>query len=245
MKDYKLLSSKIYDRMSVREYSYKKVDFFEDGTDLAAKFGLVPLFKDIRCKIVMLKDGEEVKNGRSKYCIGFFSETTVGYLENVGFLGQQLSLELQALGIGTCWWGMKKPARAYRNSDGLEFVISMSAGYPEGALTRTPDGFKRNTLDEIALKEKDDYIDAVRFAPSAVNNQPWLVEKNGSSYNFYLSKPKSIVSRFLIADMRKIDMGIGISHLYIKAKADGLDAEIKANGQNLTDAVYIATLTLK
>ncbi|MDR1905839.1 MAG: hypothetical protein LBQ27_02845 [Clostridiales bacterium] len=246
MKDYKKLASAIYERQSVRNYSDKKIDFLEDNTDLVQKFDLAPLFKDVRFKAVMLKNGEAVKNNRSDYCIGFFSDETGGGFENVGFIGQQLSLELHNLGIGTCWWGFKKPAREYRTDDGLKFVISMSAGYPEGTLIRKyPDGFVRKPLKEIALCGQDEYTEAVRLSPSAVNNQPWLVEKRENTYNFYMAKPKNLIDRLLVINnMRKIDMGIGMAHLFIKAKADGYNVDFKADGQNLSDALYIATATL-
>ncbi|MDR2091451.1 MAG: hypothetical protein LBP62_07395 [Clostridiales bacterium] len=243
MKDYKLLSEKIYERMSVRKYADIPVAVLDDGKDVIQKFGIVPLFKDIRCKIVLLKDGE-VKNNRSKYCFGFYSDEAGGYLENVGFMGEQLALELQALGVGTCFWGMKRPIGEAYALDGMRCVITMSAGYPEGAGKRTIAEFERKPLTAISLKESDEYIEAVRLAPSAINNQPWLVEKKGNSYNFYMSKP-SFFGKLFMGNMRKIDMGIGISHLFVKAKADGFDVDIKADGQNLPDAAYIATLTLK
>jgi hypothetical protein len=243
MKDYKLLSEKIYERRSVRTYSDKSVGVLDDGGDIVEKFEILPLFKDIRCKILLLKDGE-VKNKRSKYCFGFYSDEVGGYLENVGFMGQQLSLSLQAQGVGTCFWGMKKPENDAREVDGMHSVITMSAGIPEGALKRTLAEFDRKPVTAVSLKESDEYIEAVRLAPSAVNNQPWLVEKNGNSYNFYMSKP-GLFGKLFYGNLRKIDMGIGISHLFIKAKADGFDVEIKADGQNLPDAAYVATLTLK
>ncbi|MDR2046300.1 MAG: hypothetical protein LBP79_00075 [Clostridiales bacterium] len=247
MNDYKILAERIYDRMSVRSYSDKAIDFLEDGTDLIKKFGIPSLFKDAECRVRSLKIGAEVKNVRSKYCLGFFSGGFGGSFENVGFTGQLLSLELQALGIGTCWLGLKMPERAFRSVDGLDFVISMAAGYPEreGAVSRIyPNGFARKSADEICLKEKDDLTEAVRLAPSAMNNQPWLVEKNDNSYNFYMSKP-GLIGKLFMGNMRRIDMGIAMAHLFVKAKAAGFDTEIKTDGRNLSDATYIATITLK
>jgi hypothetical protein len=243
MKDYKILSEKIYERKSVRTYSDKSVDILDGGGDIVEKFEIIPLFKDIRCKIVLLKDGE-INNKRSKYCFGFYSDEAGGYLENVGFMGQQLSLALQAQGVGTCFWGLKKPENNARTVDGMRAVITMAAGYPEGSIKRTLAEFDRKSITAISLKESDEYIEAVRLAPSAVNGQPWLVEKNGNSYNFYMSKP-NFFGKLFMSNLRKIDMGIGISHMFIKAKADGFDVEIKADGQNLPDAAYAATLTLK
>jgi hypothetical protein len=243
-KDYLSLSREIYRRKSIREYDDRAIDFLEDSTDLTKKFGLVPLFKDIRYKIVVFKN-DEIKNIRSKYFIAFFSEEVDGGRENIGFIGQQLSLELQAIGIGTCWLGIKKPERKDRTADGLGYVLAMSAGYPKGEATRPLDKISRRDISEIALGEADEYIEAVRLAPSAVNNQPWAVEKAGDKYNFYLAKPKNFILGSILGDLRKIDMGIGMAHLFIKAKSAGKAVEINSDGQNLPNAIYVATLTLK
>ncbi|MDR1940428.1 MAG: hypothetical protein LBQ40_06545 [Clostridiales bacterium] len=244
-KDYFKLSQEIYRRKSVREYTDDTIDFLEDGTDLTKKFGLVPLFKDIRFEIAVLKDGE-IKNRRSKYCIAFYSEDIDGCNENVGFIGQQLSLELQAMGIGTCWRGVKKPNSDNRSRDGLRFVLSMTAGYPKGPATRSVYDFNRVDAADIAIGEPDEYIEAVRLAPSAVNNQPWAVEKSGAAYNFYLKKARNFFLGMVLGEnLRKIDMGIGMAHLFIKVKAAGKDAVMSANGQNLPDALYIGTIEVK
>jgi hypothetical protein len=110
MKDYKHLAETIYKRKSVREYSKLPVEIFDNEIDLLKIFDILPLIKDIRVNVKLLKK-EEVKNNRSDYCIAFYSEEKPLYLENIGFIGQQIELELQSKGIGTCWWGMKLPKK--------------------------------------------------------------------------------------------------------------------------------------
>ena len=244
MKDYKLLNQKIFERASLRGYTQDKIELLENRADPTLEFGLVPLFKDIKYKILYLKDGDGVKNVKAPYCFGFYTDDVNGALENIGFVGQQLSLELQARGIGSCWWGMKKPDRNHRTAEGLYCVITMGAGLPSGKMTRALTEFDRKPIEEICLKDKDGLLEAVRLAPSAVNRQPWLVEKVGDSYNFYLSKPKSVMDKLFLTAMRRIDMGIAMSHLYVSAKAQGYAVEIKADGRNTGDATYVATLKL-
>ncbi|MDR3293834.1 MAG: hypothetical protein LBT20_07030 [Clostridiales bacterium] len=241
--DYSSLKKAIFERQSVREYTDAPVPALDGDVDFVKAFGLTEIFP-APYKIVLLKDGEAVKNKRSKYCIGFYASDDYGSLENVGFVGELLSLYLHTIGVGTCWWGMKKPDRTYRTEDGLSFCISMSAGIPTGSLTRTPDGFKRNAVTEIA-NESDGLIEAVRVAPSAMNNQPWKIEKKGNAYHFYIKKPKNLLERFFLAEMRKIDTGIAMAHLYVAALADGYTVTVKADGQNTADATYVATLKIE
>jgi nitroreductase len=246
--DYKRLEETIYTRKSVRVYSDAVADILENEIDLIEAFGVQPLIKDIKVKAKILKKNE-VKNDRSPYCIAFYSEEKALHLENVGFIGQQIELELQSKGLGTCWWGMKKPKKEYKKNDGLSCVITMTAGLPQKAETRTyPGGFIRKAASEIIAGNAktdcltDNLIEVVRIAPSAVNLQPWLIEKAGNQYNFYIRKPKGMMEK-LIKDMRHIDMGIAMAHLYIKAKADGANVSFSFEGEGIKEGDYIASVT--
>jgi nitroreductase len=243
--DYKRLSEMIYKRQSVRVYSAAAADILENNANLLETFNVRPLRDDIRVKVKILGKNE-VKNDRSPYCLAFYSEEKPFHLENIGFIGQQIELELQSKGLGTCWWGMKKPKKEYKKEDGLSCVITMTAGIVREAGTRSyPDGFKRKEPGEIIIgnTEADSLTEVVRIAPSAVNLQPWLVEKEGNKYNFYIRRPKSMMER-LIKDMRHIDMGIAMAHLYIKAKADGLNASFSFEGKDINQGAYTASVII-
>jgi hypothetical protein len=241
--DYKRLAEMIYKRKAVRVYSQAAADILENGTDLMEAFGIRPLRDDIKVKVKVLRKNA-VKNDRSPYCIAFYSEEKPFHRENVGFIGQQIELELQSRGLGTCWWGMKKPKKDYKKTDGLGCVITMTAGCPQKTETRIyPDGFTRKAASEIMIGNttaEDSLIEVVRIAPSAVNLQPWLIEKEGNNYNFYIRPPKSIIER-LIKDMRHVDMGIAMAHLYIKAKADGANVSFSFEGKSSTQGGFIAS----
>jgi nitroreductase len=242
MADYKRLAETIYTRKAVRVFSDAAADILESDTDLIEAFGVQPLMKDIKVKVKVFRKGE-VKNDRSPYCIAFYSEEKPFYRENIGFIGQQIELELQSQGLGTCWWGMKKPKREYKKVDGLACVITMTAGQPQKAETRTyPAGFKRKETSEIIVgtTDADRLIETVRIAPSAVNLQPWLVEKEGNKYNFFIRKPKGMER--MINDMRHIDMGIAMAHLYIQAKADGQNVSFSFEGKSIKQGSYVASV---
>ena len=65
------------------------------------------------------------------------------------------------------------------------------------------------------LKEEDSTVEQalemVRYAPSAVNRQPWRVLREGKNYHFYLKHDKGYVSKST-GDLQKVDMGIAICH---------------------------------
>ncbi|MCL2848165.1 MAG: hypothetical protein FWE13_05420 [Firmicutes bacterium] len=82
-------------------------------------------------------------------------------------------------------------------------------------------------------------IEAVRIAPSAVNRQPWLIEKTDDKYYFYLKKSSNPLD-FIIGDMRNIDFGIAIAHLFVSAKAEGFNTEFNFVGNDNGKHKFIA-----
>jgi hypothetical protein len=246
MKDYKKLAETIYKRKSVRIFSNIPVEILENDADLIKIFELQPLLDNIKIKIKVLRKSE-IKNDRSDYCIAFYSEEKPYYFENIGFIGQQLDLELQSRGLGTCWCGMKKPYRKFIKLDGLASVITMTVGHPKNTEPRTyPDDFNRKDVKDIIVSGTavDQFIEAVRIAPSAVNLQPWLIEKEDNKYNFFIRKPKNIMEK-IIGKIRHIDIGIAMAHLFVKAKADGLEVSTVFNEKEIKQGNYIASIVIK
>jgi hypothetical protein len=246
MKDYNYLAEMIYKRKSVREYSKRPAEILENDSGLLETFGIQPLIDTIKVKVKVLRKNE-VRNDRSDYCIAFYSEEKPLHLENIGFIGQQLDLELQSQGMGTCWWGMKKPKNNYKSADGLDCIITMTAGYPRNAETRIyPAGFDRKAVKDIVVGnapagQPDKLIEAVRIAPSAVNLQPWLIEKLDNKYNFYIRTPKGLMEK-MISSLRHIDMGIAMAHLFVQAKADGYKVSFGFEGKDITQGTYVGTV---
>ena len=249
MKDYKTLAETIYKRKSTREFSKTTADILENDVDLVKAFDIQPLIDSIKVNVKVLRKGE-VNNGRSDYCIAFYSEEKPHYLENIGFIGQQIDLELQARGLGTCWWGMKKPSGKYKNIEGLSCVITMAAGCPRTTEKRTyPDGFKRNAIGGIfagTLPDSRDsvpfrLIEAVRIAPSAVNLQPWIIKRIDNEYIFYLRPPKALMEK-MIKGLRYIDMGIAMAHFMVQAKTDGLEVSFNFEGEDTDHGKFVASV---
>ena len=92
--------------------------------DIENKFNdLKPLVKDIKVKIKIVKDSTTCKRGQ-EYCILFYSEKKDNYLQNIGYIGEQLDLYLVSKNIGTLWFGIGKVEE--KQLDGLDFVIMIA-----------------------------------------------------------------------------------------------------------------------
>ena len=82
----------------------------EELKDIEKEFSkLKPLNKDIKVKIKIVKK-ESILRGQ-EYCIFFYSEKKDNYLQNIGYLGEQLDLYLVSKNIGTLWFGISANQR--------------------------------------------------------------------------------------------------------------------------------------
>ena len=90
-------------------------------------------------------------------------------------------------------------------------------------------------------------LEMVRWAPSAVNKQPWQVVLKGNAAHFYLKHAKGFVSE-AVGDMQKIDMGIALCHFALAAEESGLDIQFSINAPEIaaeSDTEYIASYLFK
>ena len=91
-----------------------------------------------------------------------------------------------------------------------------------------------------------DLLEFVRWAPSAVNKQPWRVVLRGDRYHFYLKHDKGYTSD-AVGDMQKIDMGIAICHFCCGLEEQGRTWSLELKDPGISapaDTLYIATLRL-
>ena len=105
-------------------------------------------------------------------------------------------------------------------------------------------GLQRRIVYEKENIELNQLLEYVRFAPSAVNKQPWrIVVKDGYAH-FYEKKDKSYTSKDNW-DIQKIDMGIAMCHFTLGLEEMGKTVEFKVNdpGIETTDKIrYIASI---
>lgn len=207
------LNEMIGKRKSCR--SFTGVPVTDEMLETMKELDRKPLYPDIRThwEIVPREQVKCLCPWTTPQLITIYSEKKDGYLENVGFLFQQMDLYLQSLGLGVCWLGMGRlDAQSARQIDGMEFVIMLAFGYPKGNVQRTNIGeFKRKALAEISDRE-DPRLEPARLAPSSVNSQPWYFTHEDDVIHVYCAR-KGILKPAL-SDMNQIDIGIALAHLY-------------------------------
>lgn len=177
---------------------------------------LSPLVKEIKTEIRIVPSNETSCKRGQEYCILFYSENKDNYLQNIGYIGEQLDLYLASLNIGALWFGIGKVNEPSYN--GLDFVIMIAiAKMEENKFRKDMYKSKRKSLEEIWNGNfYRDIGDIVRFTPSACNTQPWMVESTKESMTVYrYKKPgkRGIMPVAKVAYYNRIDIGIFLCFL--------------------------------
>ena len=199
------LKEMIFKRKSCRSFTGVPVDAATLETIKA--FPMNPLYPEIKVHwdIVPRNQVKCICPWTTPQLITIYSEEADGYLENIGFLFQQMDLYLQTLGLGVCWLGMgRMNPKTTTVVEGMQFVIMLAFGHPKGdQLRHDLKGFKRKSMEQITDKP-DPRLEPARLAPSAVNSQPWYFTHEGDIIHVYCSKNGS-----------RLDAGIALAHLYV------------------------------
>ena len=137
-----------------------------------------PLIPDIKVKMKIVPAEMTTCKRGQEYCILLYSEKKEGYLPNIGYIGQQLDLWLASMNIGALWFGIGKTDVA--SEANLDFVIMIAiAKMEESQFRKNMFKSKRKPLEEIWSGEHYlEIANIARFAPSACNTQPWIVESS-------------------------------------------------------------------
>ena len=174
------LEEQIYLRKSCRNYSDDVIDM-NIIHDFMAKVKPLDDSIDYRYDILNADEVNIRTRWSAPYYLALYSEKKGNYMENIGFVFQQLSLYLQSIGIGSCWVGMASPKVKSDN-----FIITISFGRSDD-ITRDLSRFKRKSLMKISDMEDERLIPA-RLAPSAINSQPWYFKHVDGGFDVYQKK---------------------------------------------------------
>ena len=185
-----------------------------------------------------------------------------------GYAFEKLVLYAWSLGIGTTWIGGTMKREVFERAAGLTETEMMPCvsplGYPAkkrafretvmrkavGADSRMPAEkiFFDGAWDTGLPKEKQaaiaDLIEMVRWAPSAVNKQPWRIIVSDSGFHFYEKRDKGYTGE-KTGDLQKIDVGIALCHFTAGMEEQGKTPEtvVADPGFAVPDgAEYIATV---
>ena len=179
-------------------------------------------------------------------------------LEDYGYEMERAVLAATDLGLQTCWLGGTFNKSTFARKVGAvrdEIVPAVAAvGYPtegsrdawmrqkagsHGRLAAEQlffDGTFGRPLDLAGAGAGPsaagfaDALEALRWAPSASNKQPWRVIRSGDgqTWHFYLQRSKGGGRRgatavlLRLADLPRVDMGIAMCHFDLVARESGL-----------------------
>lgn len=232
------LNEMIYHRKSCRSFTGKPVDV--EMMEKILSFEPIPLYPEIRVRMdIVSRDNVKcIFPWTTPQVIAVYSEEAEGYLENAGFLFQQMDLYLQTLGLGVCWLGVgRMNPRTAPEVEGMKFVILMAFGHPRGEqLRHNGKGFHRKSPEKIADKA-DPRLEPARLAPSSINSQPWYFVHEGNAIHAYCA------GKGIIPYMNRIDMGIVLAHLYV-ANTETFRFFQAENAPEISGYSYVGSCTM-
>lgn len=179
-----------------------------------------------------------IKN--ASYYFGGYSGGDDRSLIDYGYCFEEVVLELTALDLGTCWLGGTFSRGYVANKISLPEGMVIPAISPvglrgekkslterasrlvAGAKNRKPhnkilfnysseEEFRPLDLHELPAPV-DEIVEAVRFAPSASNKQPWRIVKQDDLYHFYGEYDRNYNRLFHHFRIQALDMGIALCH---------------------------------
>lgn len=190
--------------------------------------------------------------------------------EAFGYAFEEVVLFATGLGIGSTWIAgtMNRPAfeRAMELTGDEVMPCVSPLGYPAPKMslreTMMRKGVKADSrldfgklffdgaFDKPLTPESAgllaEALEAVRWAPSAVNKQPWRVVRDGRAAHFYEKKNRGYISDSGW-DLQKIDLGIALCHFSRALAEKGIAARFVIDDPGLStppDTEYIASYVL-
>ncbi len=245
----KKLHKMMYKRKSIRKFD-KDLSISEQELEKLKNeiINITPLIEDINVEFLIV-DRKKTTASRGDYCLLMYSEEKPFYLENAGYMLEQMDLFFAESNIGVCWYGVAKPeTMIYKN---LKYVIMLAFGkcQPEDFRVNQSD-FKRKPIKNIwtgnlFLEVAND----IRIAPSGCNLQPWRImcEENNIKVfrEFNMSSfPDKKRELYTEIDFSLIDMGICLYYMDISLGYYGytyireLDLEHTPNEELVQIATY-------
>ena len=230
------LNEMIYHRKSCRSFLGQPVD--SETIEKILSFEMKPLYPEIKVRmdIVSRNQVKCICPWTTPQLIAIYSEEAEGYLENIGFLFQQMDLRIQSLGLGACWLGMGKMKGSAPEAEGMSFVIMLAFGYPKGELHKEVRSFKRKSMEQIS-DIVDPRLEPARVAPSSVNSQPWYFVHEGDNIHVYCTE------KGVAGYMNRIDIGIALAHLFV-SNEDSFKFVVSENYPKVPNYCYVGSFSL-
>lgn len=162
-------------RKSVREYEFLQIE--DELMRRIEKYldEIEPVYKKSKIRYVMTN---YCTGGFAPYYVGIYTDQTKEGQINAGFVLQQLSVYLSAMGIASCF-REKNIIFQEENKEGLYMTICLAFGYPKKIMYRNIGEEKRLSMEKICVfkepagEEIEKLLQCAVLAPSSYNAQPW------------------------------------------------------------------------
>lgn len=191
--------------------------------------------------------------------------------EAFGYAFERIVLFAQERGVGTTWIGgtMDRAAfeRAIELADDEVMPCVSPLGHPASKLSLRESMMRKGVKADTRLDFKElffretfdspllegdagnirDVLEMVRWAPSAVNRQPWRLVLCGDTVHFYEKQSRGFVDK-TGWDMQKIDLGIAMCHFAAGVEAQGRKPEFSIEDPGIPappDTIYLASCCLR
>ena len=259
-------SVRSFDGRPVEPQIQEKVKAFSKG--MQDPFGIPVGFVFLDAKEKGLTS--PVLTGEPLYVAGKVAKVPYGDVA-FGCAMEHLLLYAWSLGLGSVWIGGTMKREQFETAAGLKSGERMPCvsplGYPAGkrSLRETImrkgvgadsrlngeklffNGDFETSLSGKALEPWGDVLELVRWAPSAVNKQPWRVVAKDGRFHFYLKHDKGYISD-AVGDMQKIDVGIALCHFILGAQEKGLVPKVEVRDPGIpapAGVEYIASVMVE
>lgn len=205
--DRKSISRIIEDLKSLEEGMDIEFHFIDNGSDIQANFkGIFDNYFKVKAPAYIAITALKCQH----------------YLENAGYMGEELVLKLTQLKIGTCWVGSigeKSIPESLKIKENHEYIITIALGYCDDEFYIEPERKSRKTYSEFVEGEYQPELitvfKSIEKAPSAMNSQPWVLLSEDNMIHFYLRNP-NIFTKKMLKNFNHIDMGIAMKHFEIE-----------------------------
>ncbi len=192
------------------------------------------LYEDIptAMTLVMKKESGPVHVGLfpfgAPYYLVFYTGTGDRSLMNIGTLMQQMALFLCTCGLGSTFMRKYSLPRKLRKKGTLPAVGVIAFGYARGSYTRSKIDADRLPLNTLCIFREQpkpwvrQILDAARYAPSFLNDQPWrfIAQKN----DFHILSKKYKNEQMI--QWTEMSIGILLANIIVAAEVLWLDIDL-------------------
>lgn len=138
--------------------------------------------------------------------------------EKLGYCGADFILYAQTLGLNTWWIGGMFSRKGAEKNLGRDFgringIIAVGYGQTQGVPHKSKSAFEVSQYDGTAPQWFKDGVDALLYAPTALNRQAYMVKGSGNKVSMTCSN----------GHFAGIDLGIGKYHFEVGAGRENFE----------------------